>query len=116
MRTGVLTLVAGLALAVWASPAAAQEPVDPQPQQDADLVLAVEGFSCEMCAAKLERTLRKMEAAEAVVAAPWDEGTVSIWLNADAEVEDEVLAAAVKDSGFVLKKVRRNKAEREPGS
>jgi len=114
MRTVLITLVA--AIAVSATPAVAQEAVPERPDREADVVLAVEGFNCAACTAKLEKRLSKIEGAQAVVAAEWQEGTVAIWLEDDADVEDEILASAVTESGFVLKEVRRSKAEPAPES
>lgn len=114
MRTVLVTLVA--AIAVSATPAVAQEAVQERPDREADVVLAVEGFNCEACTAKLEKRLSKIEGAEAVVAAEWQEGTVAIWLEQDADIEDELLASAVTESGFVLKEVRRATAEPAPAS
>lgn len=108
MRTVLIALVA--AFAVSTTPAFAQEAAPERPDRDADLVLAVEGFSCEACTAKLQKRLSKIEGAAAVEAAEWQEGTISIWLNDDVELEDEVLASAVKEAGFVLKEVRRAEA------
>jgi copper chaperone CopZ len=114
MRKVLTALVA--AIAVSAAPAMAQEAAPERPDRDADLVLAVEGFSCDACTAKLEKQLAKLEAAEAVEAAAWEEGTISVWLKEDAEVEDEVLAKTVEDAGFVLKEVRRAAAAAEPAA
>jgi copper chaperone CopZ len=114
MRSIVATLVAAIALS--ATPALAQEAVPQQPERAPDVVLAVEGFSCEACTDKLQKKLAEIEGTEAVVAAEWEEGTISIWLQEEAEVEDEALAAVVADAGFVLKEVRRAQLEPATGS
>jgi copper chaperone CopZ len=114
MRMVLVALIA--AFAVSTSPALAQEAVPERPDREADLVLTVEGFHCAACSAKLEKRLSKIEGAHAVEAAKWEEGTISIWLKDDVELEDEVLADAVKESGFVLKKVHRAKVEPAPAS
>ncbi len=112
MRTVLVALVA--AFAVSAAPAMAQEASSERPDREADVVLAVDGFRCDACSAKLQKRLSKIEGAQAVVAAEWEDGTISIWLEDDADIEDEILASAVTESGFVLKEVRRTKAEPAP--
>jgi copper chaperone CopZ len=114
MRKGLIALVA--AFAVSATPAFAQEAATDRPDRDPDLVLAVEGFNCEHCTAKLQKKLAEIEGAKAVVAAEWQEGTVSIWLAEDADLDDELLAETVKSAGFVLKEVRRAQLEAEPAT
>jgi copper chaperone len=114
MRKVLTALVA--AVAISATPVVAQEAAPERPDRDADLVLAVEGFNCAACSAKLQAKLAKLDGAEAVEAAAWEEGTISIWLAEDAAVDDEVLAQAVKDAGFVLKEVRRIAAAPDPTS
>lgn len=115
MRKVLLALVAVLA---WSAvPALAQEPAAPEhPERDADLVLAVEGFTCDMCTARLEKKLSELEQAEAVVAAAWEEGMVSVWLKEGHDVDDETLATVVQEAGFVLTEVRRAEAEAEPAT
>jgi copper chaperone CopZ len=112
MRKILMALI--MAMAVVAAPAAAQEAPAEQPDRPADLVLTVEGFSCDHCSAKLQKELAKLEAAEAVVAAEWEEGTVSVWLKDGAELDDEALTETVKGAGFVLKEVRRAEVEPAP--
>lgn len=114
MRKVLVALVA--VFAVSAAPAIAQEAAPERPDREADVVLAVEGFSCDACTAKLQKKLAEIEGAEAVIAAEWEEGTVSIWLAEDAQIEDEVLDETVKNAGFVLKEVRRAQLEPVPAS
>jgi copper chaperone len=114
MRKMLMALI--MAMAVVAAPAAAQEAPAEHPDRPADLVLTVEGFSCDHCSAKLQKELAKLEGAEAVVAAAWEDGTVSVWLKDGAEVEDEALTQTVTNAGFVLKEVRRAAAEPAPAS
>jgi copper chaperone len=114
MRKVLTALIA--AVAISATPAMAQEAAPERPDRDADVVLAVEGFSCAACSAKLQAKLAKLDGAQAVEAAAWEEGTISVWLAEDAELDDEVLAQAVKDAGFVLKEVRRIAAAPDPTS
>lgn len=114
MRKVLPALVA--AFAISAAPAMAQEATPERPDRDADLVLAVDGFSCDACTAKLQKELAKLDGAEAVEAAAWEEGMVSVWLREDAEVEDDVLAKVVQDAGFVLKEVRRAAIPAEPAA
>jgi copper chaperone CopZ len=114
MRKVLTALVA--AVAISAAPAMAQEATPERPDRDADLVLAVDGFSCDACTAKLQKELAKIDGAEAVEAAAWEEGTISVWLLDDADVEDEVLEKVVQDAGFVLKEVRRAAVPTEPAT
>jgi copper chaperone CopZ len=114
MRTVLTTLIA--AVAISAAPVVAQDAAPERPDREADIVLAVEGFSCDHCTAKLQKKLAEIEGAEAVEAAEWEEGTISVWLAENADVEDELLAKTVKEAGFVLKEVRRASAEPAPAS
>jgi copper chaperone CopZ len=114
MRRTLIAVVA--AFFVTAVPALAQEAAAEHPDRPADLVLTVEGFSCSHCTAKLQKELAKLDGAQAVVAAEWEEGTVSIWLEEGADLEEEQLTKTVKNAGFVLKEVRRAEAEPAPAS
>lgn len=109
MRNTLVAIIA--AVAVSAAPAMAQDAEQAHPDRPADLVLTVEGFNCDHCTAKLQKELAKVEGAEAVLAAAWEEGTVSIWLNEGATIDDDLLEETVKGSGFVLKEVKRAAVE-----
>jgi copper chaperone CopZ len=114
MRNALVAMF--VAVAVSAAPAMAQEAEHAHPDRPADVVLTVEGFDCDHCSAKLQKELAKLEGAEAVVAAEWQEGTVSIWLSEGADLDDELLEETVKGSGYVLKEVKRAAVEAAPAT
>jgi copper chaperone CopZ len=102
-RSVLLALVLSLFVA---HPALAQD-APAAAANDTEVVLSVDGFKCDQCAAKLQRSLSELEGVASIDTDKWADGLVTVRLVADAEIEDAQFEKTVKKAGFVLKEVRR---------
>jgi copper chaperone CopZ len=71
-----------------------------------EMVLKVDGFQCDMCAAKLQEKLKGFEEVDRIDTEAWEEGYVKLHLKPDAQIEQERLVETVREAGFVLREIR----------
>ena len=73
-----------------------------------DITINVKGLVCDFCARSIEKTFNKTKAVENIYV-DLDNGLIQLQLKEGQTLSDEKIKKLIKDNGYALESIQRNK-------